>query len=177
MTTPSLPEKNPAMPTLTARRVLKRIEETTGTRFCRECDALLPVDRFDLVLKNAPRFLCVVHTKKLYHTWSYGTHNKRAFSTLRAKLQADRYIFGQDRTDIKQADLIKMVTPEHLENFGEWEVIPRNPSIPISGANAALVSVYIRRALVRRWKKNKDSAEYTALLEQMLQHGMQMNLK
>ena len=160
--------KKKAVAKLGAAAIIERIEAVTGNRYCRECNLTLPMERFDLKLKNAPRFLCKTHIKALYHDWAYGTHDKRAFSTLKAKLQADRKIFDQDRIEIKKRDIMNLVKPEHLQNFGEWAIVPRNPGIPISGQNVEIVSIYMRRCLVGRWKKHKDPAQYTALLDQML---------
>ncbi len=171
MAQPTQTDKKAAV-RLCSASIIKRIESVTGTRYCKECHLMLPMEKFDLVLKNAPRFLCRVHTKQLYHTWSYGTHDKRALNTLKAKLQADRKIFQQDRIEVKHRDLLKIVKPEHLQNFGEWAIVPRNPGIPISGANMEIVSIYVRRWLVKQWKKHKDPEQYTTLLESMLKHGM-----
>jgi hypothetical protein len=173
-TMPAPTEKEKKVVTkLCAAAIIKRIETITGNRYCKECNKMLPLENFDLQLKNAPRFLCKTHTKELYHSWGYGTHDKRAFSTFKAKLQADRKIFDQDRIEIKKRDIVNLVKPEHLQNFGEWAIIPKNPGVPISGQNMEIVSIYMRRCLVRRWKKHKDPAQYTALLDQMLQHGAQ----
>ncbi len=151
--------------------VLKRMEKETGTRYCRDCDRLLPLDKFDLTLKNT-RFLCKMHTKAAYHAWGYGTDERRAFSTFKAKLQADRKLFDQDRVEIKKTDMVKIVKPEHISHASEWCIIPRKPDIPISGDNMVMATIYVRRCLIKRWRENKDPQQYTALLEHMLEHGV-----
>ena len=159
---------------LCSATVIKKMEAACGCRYCKTCDKLLPLELFDQSLKNV-RFLCTAHTKEAYHTWAYGTREKRAFSTFKAKLQADKKLFGQDHVEIRKRDMIKLVTQEQLANAGEWCIIPKRPDTPISGENAVMATVYMRRVLMKNWKAHRDPAQYAALLERLLEHGMQLH--
>ena len=154
--------------------VIQKMETAYGCRYCKTCDKLLPLELFDQTLKNV-RFLCTAHTKEAYHTWAYGTREKRAFSTFKAKLQADKKLFGQDHVEIRKRDMNKLVTQEQLANAGEWCIIPKKPDVPISGENAVMATVYMRRVLMKNWKANRDPTQYAALLERLLEHGMQLH--
>jgi hypothetical protein len=154
--------------------VIRKMEEASGSRYCKTCDKLLPLDMFDISLRNH-RFLCTAHTKESYHTWAYGTKEKRAFSTFKAKLQADRKLFGQDHVEIKKKHMVSLVTKEQLANAGEWCIVPRRPDVPISGDNAVMVTIYMRRCLIKKWKSDHDPAQYAGLLERLLEHCMELH--
>ena len=145
---------------------MRKLEAVTGTRFCKGCNQLLPLDQFDL---RRTRFLCETHRRQAQRFYEYGTTEKRALSTLCAKSQGDRRIFGHAKVTIRKSDVIKILTPDQVANYSDWALVPRDPTMQTSKDNVELVTVYQRRCLVKSWKKHHDAAQYMDLLRRLME--------
>ena len=100
---------------------------------------------------------------------------KTSIQHLQSKAAGRQKLFGQDHVEIRKRNMIKLVTQEQLANAGEWCIIPKRPDMPISGENAVMATVYMRRVLMKNWKAHRDPAQYAARLERLLEHGMQLH--
>jgi hypothetical protein len=146
--------------------IMRQLEAAAGTRFCKHCDAMLPLDRFT---RKDAGYLCDTHRRLAQRKSEFGTVERRALSTLCAKAQGDRRVFGHARMALRKSEMAKMLTQEHIQNYPEWAIVPRDPTRETAADNAALITVYQRRCLVRNWKKHRAPDMYMDLLRRALE--------
>ena len=146
--------------------IIRKLEAVTGTRFCKRCNAMVSLEKFS---QKDTRFLCETHRREAQRVSEFGTVERRALSTLCAKSQGDRKIFGQAKMILRKKDMTQLLKPEQIQNYSEWAVIPKDPTKETSTDNAEVVTVYQRRFLVRNWKKNKNPEQYMDLLRRSLE--------
>ena len=158
--------ETPMKATVCTSEIMRKLEAVTGTRFCKRCNQLLPLEQFDARRK---RFLCETHRKEAQRFYEFGTIERRALSTLCTKTQGDRRIFGQEKVTIRKKDVIKMLNPDQVTNYSDWALVPRNPDMQTSKENVELVTIYQRRCLVKAWKKHRDAARYKDLLQRLME--------
>lgn len=70
----------------------------------------------------------------------------------------DKNVFGQDKLQLNQNDLLKLCK-DQAPNQGMY-VLPRKPTRPLSPTNAVLVGKLQRRYLLALWKLTKDEEAY-----------------
>jgi hypothetical protein len=146
-------------------QIMRDLEAIVGKRFCKRCNAMVPLDQFR---QTNTRYLCDTHRRQAQRDSEFGTVERRALSTLCAKSQGDRKIFGHTKMFLRKRDLTPMLKPEQIQNYSEWAIIPRDPAKETSTENAEVVTVYQRRCLVRNWKKHRNPEQYMDLLRRSL---------
>ena len=152
--------------TIGSSAIMRKLEAIAGTRFCKRCDKMLPLDQFDL---KKTRFLCEVHQREAQRYYEFGTVEKRALSTLCAKSQGDRRIFGHEKVVIRKKDVIKMLNPDQMIHYSDYAIVPRDPTMQTSKENVQLVTIYQRRCLVKNWRKTRDAEQYKDLLRRLME--------
>lgn len=132
-------------------------EQAIGQRFCKTCNKLLPLDQFN---PNQRAYKCLTHLRaeKRFHV--LGTHEKRAFNSLRCRARDDRLIFGQAKLIISRKQVTAMLTPEQMANYSRYCLIPRRPDLPLTADNSVIVTGIQRSFVVSNWKLTKDSDQY-----------------
>ena len=142
------------------------LEAPEGTRFCKDCQAFVPLSQFH---PGQVRYSCKLHTweksgraakKKILQD-----HYRRKLYRLWALAYADRRIFGQACLRITQADMeaLLMSVGASSGDIAECRIVPRVPTDALSLGNAAVVTCQARRCLVKAWKAHGEGA-YQALL-------------
>jgi hypothetical protein len=106
------------------------------------------------------RFVCREHLRLLV----YGTPEKRAIATFRKKALLDKNTFDQPAINITRKDIKDIATPEQMENYPLWAIVPIHPDRPLDSENATVVSVAHRRHLTAAWKQNHNISEYQRIL-------------
>jgi len=68
--------------------------------------------------------------------------------------------FEQTELNLSCKDIRNLLTPEQLDAYRQWAIVPDNPLMPISKSNAVVIDNEHHRFLVNIWKKSKDLAKY-----------------
>jgi hypothetical protein len=140
-----------------AKQLILQAKNNPNLRYCRECKALLPMEKFSQADR---RFFCRAH----YRLLVYGTPEKRAIATFRKKALLDKNAFDQPAINITRKDIKDIATPEQMENYPLWAIVPVRPDRPLDSKNATVVSVAHRKHLTAAWKQNRDISEYQQIL-------------
>jgi len=143
-------------------KLVMQAKKDKSVRFCRTCNKLLPIDQFD---QRENRFFCRQHLKDVFRWYRQGTQPKRAVNNLRVRCWKDKDIFGQTKSDITCQDIRDLMTPEQLNQFSKFSVVPKDPTKPISASNALLIKSDCRKYLVACWKVTRDLAQYQQILQ------------
>jgi len=146
------------------RLLIELAKQDPTLRYCRECKAMLPVDRFSQ--KNR-RFYCLDHFRLLRRWHRTGTLEKHAVDFLRIKCLKDKKIFRQTCINLTINDVRQMVQTKFgesldLSNIREWCIVPMNPMQVLSPCNALVVSAEHRKRLIDGWKDSYDESAYSA---------------
>jgi hypothetical protein len=153
------------------RQLILQAKKNPTTRYCRECKALLPLERFSQANR---RFFCREHYR-LLKTWhKYGTPEKRAIEKFRNKALLDKNVFGHPNIAITKKDIKDITTPEQMEKYPLWAIVPVHPDQPLAPKNAIVVSTPHRKHLTAAWKQNHDVDEYRRILD--LARGQQTGI-
>ena len=142
-----------------------RTEQETGMRMCVKCDKLLPLDQFDQKIRH---YMCISHLKELHNHNTLGTHEKRAFNSIRCRAHADMLMFKQGKMYLPKSLVLTMLTKEQIANFSGYCIIPRRPDQPISKDNSIVVTSAQRRYIVSQWKASQDADQYERNLNHIL---------
>ena len=126
-------------------------------RLCIQCDKLLPLDQFK---PNKRSCMCIFHFRKLKLRDTLGTHDKRAFNSLRCRAHADMLLFKQDHMVLPKTLVMTMLTDDQKANFPVYCIIPRRPNEPLTKDNSILVTSIQRKFVVGRWKLARDQGQY-----------------
>ena len=136
---------------LKVAKVLTKVPDQGGRRFCRVCNDFLPITDFP---RGQRRFTCRSHLwerigkkakKKLLMKPC-----KRLLARLWMQSYKDRRVFGHSRIALRQADIDTMIDAAEITQAGQLAVIPINPSQILSVGNAVLASKQARRELIAR---------------------------
>ena len=138
--------------------VIVKTEQLSGLRLCRQCNMLLPLDQFRP--KRGNKYLCISHLRATRRRHILGTHEKRAFNSLRCKARQDMLMFGHDHMVISRKQFNAMLTEEQMQNFSTHCMIPRRPDRPLTSENAIIVTTFQRKYVVGRWKITRDPDQY-----------------
>jgi hypothetical protein len=142
-----------------------RTEQETGRRLCVQCDKMLSLDQFETKKR---RFLCIEHFRamKLHNT--LGTHEKRAFNSIRCRARADMLLFGMDHMVLPMTLVLAMLTEDQLAEFSKFCIIPCRPDRPLSKENSIVVTSIQRIYVVSKWRSARDPDQYERDLNHML---------
>jgi hypothetical protein len=107
-----------------------------------------------------------LRAKKRHHI--LGTHEKRAFNSMRCRVRQDMAIFGQTCMALSRQELVETLSKEQMENYPKYCLVPRNPNQSFSIENSAVVTALQRSYIVGRWKVSRDVDEYQCNVKLML---------
>jgi len=130
------------------------------TRFCRACKQMLPADHF----KGIRRY-CHIHPDARTSD-PHIAKTKRAVSAIRYRVWDDKRIFQQPEHNITFQDIRDMLTPEQLDTFSEWAIVPDDPTAPVCRSNAVVVGNRHHMFLLNIWQHSKDSKKYRHFLHE-----------
>ena len=147
-------------------KILKKSEQTAGTRYCKMCDDYLPLDMFNLERK---RFLCITHLKRANIDQLYGTIEQKAMNGFRSRSYHDLFIFGQEKLNISKQDIMELWTDEQIKNYKQWRLVPKKPDEMLTRNNAVFVKKEQRRYLISNWKFKKNVNDYIEELEKLVE--------
>ena len=148
-----------------ARQVLKMTEECTGMRYCSgKCNGLLPLSNFKL--KQKPKNLCHPCMKERKKQF-FNTQIRLAYNSLLSRARSDMKLFNQDRICISLQELTQMLTPDQIEIFSVWAIVPKRPTEVLTPENAQVIQSYQKRFLISSWKMKKNPALYMKQLESL----------
>jgi hypothetical protein len=142
-----------------------RTEQETGKRFCIKCDKLLPLEQFKT---NKRKYLCITHLRAMKKHYALGTHEKRAFNSLRCRARTDMLMFGMSRMVMGQKQVKTMLTPEQMTNFSKYCLIPKRPDQPLTEGNSIIVTSVQRTYVVGNWRSTRDADQYERDLHYIL---------
>jgi hypothetical protein len=142
-----------------------RTEQETGLRLCVKCDKMLTLDHFR---GKRRRHLCISHFNEIHLRDTMGTHEKRAYNSIRCKARADMIMFNQEKVFLPRTLVVKMLTEEQLENYTAYCIIPKHPDQPISKDNSIAVTSTQRKYVVAKWKTSRDPDQYERALNDVL---------
>ena len=137
--------------------VLLLTELQSGLRLCLHCNKLLTLDKFKPHRRD---YICIDHQRAKGRHQVLGTAEKRAFNSFRCRARFDMLMFGHKKMQLSRQDLLKIITPQQLENFSQYCVIPRKPDEVLTVDNAVIVGSYQRRYIIGRWKHEHDANQY-----------------
>jgi hypothetical protein len=135
----------------------------TQQRFCRECNKMMPIEKF---APHRPGKQCIDHFREMRRRVVLGTPLKRMFNSLRCRCYQDMRLFNQKTMAITLERVRELLTPQQMESYSNYCIIPNDPSLPLSHDNSTAVTSYQRRYIVGCWKK--DPAAYGGALQLML---------
>ncbi len=142
-----------------------RTELETGMRMCIKCEKLLPLDQFRTSRRN---YLCISHSREACLHYAMGTHEKRAYNSIRCRAHTDMIMFNQEKMFLPRTLVVAMLTKEQMDNYKGHCIIPKRPDKPISKDNAVAVTSVQRRSVVNAWKTSRDADQYESDLNQIL---------
>jgi len=148
-----------------AINVAMRTEQETGLRFCITCNKLVPLDQFR---PDKRMYKCIPHHRAARLKVILGSHEKRAFNSLRCRARQDMILFGHDHMIMGYRTVMAMLTPEQLADFSNYCLIPKRPDQPLTKDNSIVVTSVQRMYIVGNWKKSRDSDQYERDLQHML---------
>lgn len=134
-----------------------RAEQITGTRYCKACDCILPLDQFT---PGKKRHLCSTHMKKQKKELYYNTKDQKALSSFQSRYYHDLHVFGQEKLVLSKRDIVNVWTEEQITNHAKWCIVPKHPDKMMTKDNFAFVTSDQRKYLVSNWKFKKDVNEY-----------------
>jgi hypothetical protein len=144
---------------------ITRTEEATGTRFCVTCNALVPLEEFS---SNVRRFRCIQHHKAERRRIVTATAEKRAVNSLRSKSHIDmKTLFDLSYMKMGVKEIHALLSPDQLECFSKFCIIPRRPNEHLSLDNAIAVTSEQRKSIVRVWKSKHDVKAYIDAVENL----------
>lgn len=143
--------------------VIKKAIETehlTGVRYCSKCDKFLPLDQFRDSCKGKRQYICIPHIREKARIEAMGTKPKRAYNILRSMARPDMLEFGHAKMNLGRPTVIAMLSEEHINNPGEYCLMPKRPDRPLSVANSIIITRPQRLYLITRWRKSHDHKQY-----------------
>ncbi len=138
-------------------------EKGEALRFCKECNKMMPIDQF---APSRRSYQCIAHFREMRRRVVLGTPLKRMFNSIRCRCYQDMRLFNQKSMTITVDRIRELLTPQQMEDYSSYCIIPKDPTIPMSLDNSIAVTSYQRRYIVGAWKK--DPASYGSALSLML---------
>lgn len=145
--------------------IIIKTEQLSGLRLCKQCNMLLPLAQFR---QKSREYLCLTHFRATRRRHILGTHEKRAFNSLRCKARQDMIMFGHDHMVISRKQFTAMLTEEQMANFSLYCMIPRRPDKPLTRDNSIIVTSFQRKYIVSKWRIARDPDQYERDLEYIL---------
>ncbi len=134
-------------------------------RFCIKCDKMLPLDQFKT---RKRKYLCITHVRELKKHYALGTHEKRAFNSLRCRARTDMLLFGMTHMVMSQKQVASMLTEEQMTNFSKYCLMPRRPDQPLTLENSIVATSVQRKFVVGNWRSARDPDQYERDLQYIL---------
>lgn len=144
--------------TKTSTNVMAITEQHLGLRLCKQCNKLLPLDRFR---PDKRKYTCIEHLRAYKRKMVLGTHNKRAFNSLRCRARQDMLMFGHKRMAISRKLVTTILTDAQMADFSHYCLIPKNPDEILTADNVIVVNTFQRSYVVGRWRVARDTHQYT----------------
>ena len=145
--------------------IIVKTEQISGLRLCKACNMLLPLDQFR---PRRGKYLCLAHLRAASRRHILGTHEKRAFNSLRCKARQDMIMFGHDHMVISRKQFNTKLTEEQMQQFSLYCMIPRRLDKPLTYENSVIVTSFQRKYIVSKWKILRDPDQYERDLEYIL---------
>jgi hypothetical protein len=145
--------------------VAVRTEQETGLRFCIACNKLVPLDQFRT---DKRKYTCIPHLRAARKKEVLGSHEKRAFNSLRCRARQDMLLFGHDHMIMGYKQAMALLTPEQLADFSNFCLIPKRPDQPLAKDNSIIVTSVQRMYIVGNWKRSRDPEQYARDLQYIL---------
>lgn len=149
----------------TTINVMALTEQHSGMRLCKACNKLLPLSEFHPTKR---KFTCLTHLRAAKRKEILGTHEKRAFNSLRCRARQDMLMFGRKRMSVSRKQVEALLTDEQLSHFDQYSLIPRDPEDILSVDNIVVVSKFQRHYVIGRWRATRDPAQYKRDLDFIL---------
>ena len=134
------------------------VPDCDGKRYCRACNAFLPVDKFE---KSGPRcFYCAFHLRSLFRRRSI---KQLAAINLRKRLRRDLIgLFGEAVIRLTHTELLHLIAQANKtpDDYHELCMLPCNPKAPITPENVFLATKEQRKFLVALYRMTGDITEY-----------------
>ena len=89
-----------------------------------------------------------------------GTHEKRAFNSLRCRARQDMLMFGHSRMIISRQQVVHLLTDAQIAKFSQFCLIPRDPKEILSVDNVTVVTTFQRKYVISRWRITRDNELY-----------------
>lgn len=141
-------------------------------RWCRACKELHPPQCFKPNHKH--KFSCIAHLKEKQRQYTFGTHEKRAFSCLRFRAKQDKAVFRQQRMIMSKEQITAILSGDQMANYSLYSLIPKNPNKNLSADNALVVTMHQRRYIISRWKAMHDVDEYKSDIDFIIRDQAQV---
>ena len=129
-----------------------------GKRYCRACKTFVSLENFD---KTGPkRFYCTSHMRTLFRARA---PKEAAVVTLRQRLQRDlAVLFGGVPLYMPGVDLLDLIAQagKDPEDYRGLCLLPVDPRVPVTVANACIVSKEQRKYLVALYRMTGNADEY-----------------
>ena len=135
-----------------------------SVRYCRKCQKSLPLHQF---APGEVRYFCSEHLREILRWYRQGDQSRRAVSNLRVKCWTDKATFGQAHVDLSCQDIRDMMTPDQIESFSQYAIVPKDPTQTLSATNALLITANCRKYLVASWKTTHDTKQYQEILHDL----------
>lgn len=146
--------------------ILELTEQQSGLRLCKACNKLLPLNLFR---SDKRKYTCIPHLRAAKRREVLGTHEKRAFNSLRCRARQDMLMFGHDKMVISRRLVTSLLSDEQMANFPKYCLIPRDPAEILSPDNILIVSTIQRAFVVGRWRDTHDNEQYKRDLDFILE--------
>jgi hypothetical protein len=140
-----------------AANVAELTEKETGLRFCIACNKLVPLDQFRT---DKRKYTCIPHYRAAGRKAVLGSHEKRAFNSLRCRARQDMLLLGHKRLIINHIQVTAMLTSDQMANFSNYCLIPKRPDHPLSVDNSIIVASEQRKYVIGNWKRSRDTEKY-----------------
>ncbi len=163
MTPPTTELPQPKRRAYLKNPVIKKAIETehlTGVRYCSKCDKFLPLDQFRDSCRGKRQYICIPHIREKARIEAMGTKPKRAYNILRSMARPDMLEFGHTKMNFGRPTVIAMLSEEHINNPGEYCLMPKRPDRPLSVTNSIIITRPQRLYLISRWRKTHDHKQY-----------------
>ena len=129
--------------------LVKLAKKIKDKRYCRECMKMLPLDQ---IRPNS--FFCHKHYK-MVSSW-----NRAEADGVRPKCIADMHTFGQTTIQLSTKQIRDLMTPNQIQNYKKWCIVPVDPTHPLTVDNAVVVSSIHRMFLISHWRLGHSLIQY-----------------
>jgi hypothetical protein len=139
---------------------------SAGYRYCRVCDATLPLSAFYTTVK---RYIC----KRHHYLRSNKTHKVRLQKNAMEKkaymvwlrLCKNRFAMGYDKVRFDCSDIRDIIEKSGIPQEVSPNVVPIDPRIPLRPRNVAVVSIEACRLAIKLYKFTCSRAMYIGFIQ------------